>query len=61
VVGLRAVLIDTRGRTVPMDNWTRDGLWASNNLATEIAKELSCPVYDRRKTAASSCAAAPMD
>jgi hypothetical protein len=38
----RVALVRADGRIVPMSNWTRDGLWASNNAAQNLATELEC-------------------
>jgi hypothetical protein len=42
----RAVLVDVRGRTVPLGNWEADALPAANTLARELATKLGCPSYE---------------
>lgn len=58
----RTVLVDTRGRIVPMSNWDKDALWSSNNRAEQIATELSCPCFtspDRSRLVVRSDAGRP--
>jgi hypothetical protein len=38
----RVVVLAADARVVPMSNWQRDGVWACNNLASELAKKLDC-------------------
>lgn len=42
----RVVLIDRRGRLVPMSNWGKDTLWTANNDAKEIAAALGCQWFE---------------
>jgi len=42
----RAVLIGADGRIVPMSNWHRDDVWAANNIARDLAKQLDCPSHE---------------
>jgi hypothetical protein len=42
----RAVLVDARGRAIPMSNWVPDDLWGSNNTARDLAKRLDCPWHE---------------
>ena len=38
----RVVVLAADARVVPMSNWQRDGVWACNNFASELAKKLGC-------------------
>jgi hypothetical protein len=42
----RVVLIDSRGRIAPFGDWERDGLWASNNQARDLAQTLQCRCFE---------------
>lgn len=42
----RTVVIDRRGRLVPMSNWGRDTLWTANNEARAIATAMGCQGYE---------------
>jgi hypothetical protein len=39
----RAVLVDERGRIVPVSDWERDGLQQANDTAQELAQQLGVP------------------
>ncbi len=42
----RVVVIDRRGRLVPMSNWAKDALWTANNQAKDIASALGCQWFE---------------